>query len=379
MVQRTPDDNREIDAAGRISAAPVSKVSQFAPGSDPADAFSTLLEGVRRDVDARLAGFLDARVADSTRHGADVEAMAKAVRDLTLRGGKRLRPALVLVGYLAHDDTISEEPALDAGVALELLQTYLLVHDDWMDGDDLRRGGPSVPAMLRRHHGSRELGDAAAILAGDYAAALSLDVLSRLDAPAERVVRALSLFAEIQQHVICGQQIDIVGRVREVEAFYGLKTGSYTVRGPLLLGAILAGAPRRLAQILEEYAAPMGIAFQMQDDLLGVFGDPKRTGKPVGEDLRKGKSTVVLHKAQTMLTGADRKLLDAVVGNASARPDELDALTHVLDDKGVRSAVIRRISELIREALDALVDAPVSASSRAWLLGAASLIASRID
>jgi len=379
MVQRTPDDNHEIDIADRISAPPVSKVSQFVSGSDPVDAFSALLDRVRHDVDARLAGYLDARVADAMRHGADVEAMARAVRDLTLRGGKRLRPALVLVGYLAHDDTCPEEPALDAGVAFELLQTYLLVHDDWMDGDELRRGGPSVPAMLRRHHGSQQLGDAAAILAGDYAAALSLDVLSRLDAPPDRVVRALSLFAEIQQHVICGQQIDIVGRVREVETFYGLKTGSYTVRGPLLLGALLADAPLAIQTALEEYAAPMGIAFQMQDDLLGVFGDSAVTGKPVGEDLRKGKSTIVLHVARNTLSGADRKLLESVVGNPSARPADIARLTRVLDDAGIRAAVIRRISELIRHSLDAVVDVPISPSARAWLLGAASMIASRLS
>lgn len=363
----------------RISAPPVSKVGVFMSGADPADAFTSLIERVRHDVDARLAGFLDARVADSARHGEDVEAMARSVRDLTLRGGKRLRAALVLVGYLAHNDKLPEEPALDASVAFELLQTYLLVHDDWMDGDELRRGGPSVPAMLRRHHGSQHLGDAAAILAGDYAAALSLDVLSRLEAPPDRLVRALSLFAEIQQHVICGQQIDIAGRVTEVEAFYGLKTGSYTVRGPLLLGAILAGAPRNVMMGLEEYAGPMGIAFQMQDDLLGVFGDSAKTGKPVGEDLRKAKSTVVLHKARTVLQGADRKLFDAVVGNPRATPDDLAKLTSVLDERGVRASVIRRIGELIRQSLDALANVPTSASSRAWLLGAASMIASRLD
>ena len=123
--------------------------------------------------------------------------MARAVRDLTLRGGKRLRAVLVLIGYLASNQHGSFDPALDAGVAFELLQTYLLVHDDWMDGDERRRGGPSVPAMLREHHGSTRLGDAAAVLAGDFAAALSLDVLSRLDAPPERLIQALNLFAEM--------------------------------------------------------------------------------------------------------------------------------------------------------------------------------------
>lgn len=123
----------------------------------------------------------------------------------------------------------------------------------------------------------------------------------------------------------------------------------------------------------------MGIAFQMQDDLLGVFGDPARTGKPVGEDLRKGKSTIVLQSARATLKGADLELLEFVVGNPSARADDLAKLTRLLDERGVRAAVIRRITELIRQSLDAIVDVPISPSSRAWLLGAASMIASRLD
>jgi len=347
--------------------------------SDPEEAFRALLADVRRDVDARLAGYLDARVAETARHGADVEAMASAVRDLTLRGGKRLRAALVVVGYLADDENGLTDPALDAGVAFELLQTYLLVHDDWIDGDELRRGGPSVPAMLRAHHGSRRLGDAAAVLAGDFAAALSLDVLSRLDAPAERLVRALGLFAEIQQDVICGQQLDISGHETDVEVYYPLKTGSYTVRGPLLLGAILAGAPPEVVNALDRYARPLGVAFQMQDDLLGVFGDPNRTGKPVGDDLRRGANTVIAQQARRMLKEAERASFDAVFGNADATDEQIASVSEMLVDEGVRSAVVERIHGLIHDAISALVDARIDPSPRTMLLGFSSIIASRLD
>ena len=347
--------------------------------SDPEDAFRDLLSSVRRDVDARLAGYLDARVSETARHGQDAEAMASAVRDLTMRGGKRLRAALVVVGYLASDDSLAPGPAFDAGVAFELLQTYLLVHDDWMDGDERRRGGPSVPAMLREHHGSRERGDAAAVLAGDYAAALSLDVLSRLESPPERLIRALALFAEIQQDVICGQALDIAGSHTDVEQFYPLKTGSYTVRGPLLLGAILADAPPSIMSALDRYAHPLGVAFQMQDDLLGVFGDESRTGKPVGEDLRRGDKTIILQKARKLLRAEDREALDAVVGNPNATDEQVQRVSAMLVDAGVRGAVVERIHALIHDAIGALVDAPISPRARGWLLGFSSIIASRID
>jgi len=347
--------------------------------TDPEHAFRTMLTDVRRDVDARLAGYLDAWVAKTARHGADVEAMTRAVRDLTLRGGKRLRAALVLLGYLATDETCPSGPALDAGVAFELLQTYLLVHDDWMDGDDRRRGGPSVPAMLREHHGSVRVGDAAAVLAGDMAAALSLDVLSRLDAPPDRLVRAMGLFAEIQQDVICGQLLDIAGNDLDVEVFYPLKTGSYTVRGPLLLGAILADAPSDVMHALDQYARPLGVAFQMQDDLLGVFGDSAKTGKPVGNDLRRGAKSAIAQQALRTLDATDRAAFEAVFGNPDASDEQLAAITNLLTETGVRAAVVERIHRLIHEAISALVDAPIDRSPRTMLLGFCSILASRID
>lgn len=349
------------------------------PGDDPAHAFGSLLEQVRRDVDARLAGYLDARVAETARHGADVEVMAHAVRDLTLRGGKRVRPALLLVGFLSADDSLSPEPALDAGVALELLQTYLLVHDDWMDGDELRRGGPSVPAMMRKHHGSRQRADAAAILAGDYASALSLDVLSRLDTAPDRLLKALGIFAQIEQDVIVGQQLDVSGQIEDPEAYYALKTGSYTVRGPLVLGGTLANVPPGVMGALEDYGNPLGIAFQMQDDLLGTFGDMARTGKPVGQDLRRGKHTVISHEARRILGASDLKKLDRVFGNAQASDQAVHDVTAMLQNQGVVAAVVHRINELSTQAVAALRDVPLSKKGRTWLLGAASVIASRLD
>jgi geranylgeranyl diphosphate synthase type I len=368
----TRNNSQNDDAEGSV-------VGPRKPGEDPASAFENLLERVRRDVDARLAGYLDARVAETARHGADVEAMASAVRELTLRGGKRIRPTLLVVGYLACDDTLSPEPALDAGVALELLQTYLLVHDDWMDGDKIRRGGPSVPAMMRKRHGSRQVADAASILAGDYASALAMDVLSRLDTRSDRLLKVLGLFAQIEQDVICGQQLDVSGTVTDVEKYYALKTGSYTVRGPLVLGATLASTSPQVMAALEEYGNPLGVAFQMQDDLLGTFGDSTRTGKPVGEDLRRGKHTIVSHEARRILSAAEWRKFERVFGNTQATAQAIRDVTAMLQDKGVVHAVVQRIDQLANEAISALLDVPLSAGGRTWLLGAASVIASRLD
>jgi geranylgeranyl diphosphate synthase type I len=217
------------------------------------------------------------------------------------------------------------------------------------------------------------------VLAGDFAAALSLDVLSRLEAPPDRLVRALGLFAEIQQDVICGQQLDIAGHETDVEIYYPLKTGSYTVRGPLVFGAILAGAPPEVVNTLDRYARPLGVAFQMQDDLLGVFGDPNRTGKPVGDDLRRGAHTAIAQHARRLLDPSQLASFEAVFGNADASDESIASVTEMLVEAGVRGAVVERIHALIHEAISALVDSSIEPAPRTMLLGFSSIIASRLD
>src|SRR5690606_1480156 len=143
-------------------------------------------------------GFLDARVDSVRKHGPDVVAMVDAVRDLCMRGGKRMRAALAVVGYRATNTSATLEPALDAGVALELLHVYFLIHDDWMDEDDMRRGGPAVHAALAKRLRSAKLDEKSAILAGDYAAALATEAIARLEIPAARLPRVLACFSQMQ-------------------------------------------------------------------------------------------------------------------------------------------------------------------------------------
>ncbi|MGC4092334.1 MAG: polyprenyl synthetase family protein [Polyangiaceae bacterium] len=254
----------------------------------PSNAFMSLLASVQRQVDARLAAFLDERIEQAASNGPEVRQMVAALGDLSRRGGKRLRPALLVTGFRAVSSR-DLGAAIEAGVALELLQSYFLIHDDWMDGDLVRRGGPSVHALLARSLRDEHKGAASAILAGDYAAALALEVLANLRVTANKTAEILAAFAEMQLSAVAGQQIDLVGKARDIEAAYVLKTGSYTVYGPLRLGAILAGGSARLQARLERLARPLGVGFQLRDDLLSAFGDPKRTGKPLGNDLKAGK------------------------------------------------------------------------------------------
>jgi geranylgeranyl diphosphate synthase type I len=171
--------------------------------------------------------------------------------------------------------------------------------------------------------------------------------------------------------VVVGQQLDVLGRAEDVEAMHALKTGSYTVRGPLLLGATLAGAPAATLRALERFSAPLGVAFQLRDDLLGAFGTERETGKPLGGDLRTGKRTAVLAEAEPRLDPRGRRALGRVLGKADAPADAIDAATRALEACGARDAVTRRLAALCARSEEAAGRLPLAPRARAVLAGAA--------
>jgi geranylgeranyl diphosphate synthase type I len=320
------------------------------------DAFSEILGEARARVDARLAAWLRPRVLEAGAVSAEVGAAAEAVERLALRGGKRMRAALVAAGYEAcggEGSLVAVDPAM---VAVELLQAYLLVHDDWMDDDDVRRGGPTVHVTLRRRLGSARLGDAAAILAGDLASGYAQTALLESPQAPERVLRAARAFAAIQEEVVTGQLAEMCATVSapapSVEQIHALKTASYTVTGPLALGAHLAGADEARVAELARYGRPLGIAFQLRDDLLGVFGDPTATGKPVWSDLRQGKRTALV--AELRGDASAEALLGRVLGRTDARDADLEAVVRVMESSGAKARVEARLEQLLAEARRAL-------------------------
>jgi geranylgeranyl diphosphate synthase type I len=347
-----------------------------AMSSEEEHRYARFARQVRQAVEAHLAANLERKCAEADRHGAEPRAMVDAYRALAVRGGKRVRAVLVCAAHEAFGGDY--RAALPAAVGVELLQTYLLIHDDWMDGDEVRRGGPSVHAMLRERYGSTRLGDATAILAGDYGAALALEALAETALPAARVLAAVKELARIQGDVVVGQLLDVLGTARgaaEVEVMHALKTGSYTIAGPLRLGAILAGASQSALEALDRVAHPLGVAFQLQDDLLGTFGDPARTGKPRGGDLREGKRTALVAEIEDDRSA--RPLLDRVLGVADAPDEEVAALIGKLVSSGARARVEARATALLAEARAALEALPVPEEGRALLRGAVEALAGR--
>jgi geranylgeranyl diphosphate synthase type I len=354
--------------------------------------FADLVSVVKRSVEGRLAQLLDEAVLSVNSCGADAVAAIDALRALALRGGKRFRPVLIAAAYEAcggrgereAGGAIGEpwraasigEAVVLAGAAIELLQAYLLIHDDWMDGDDVRRGGPSVHALLRGTYRDVAAGDAAAILAGDYASALAQQALLSIPLAGERVVEAGRAFAKVQREVIAGQLLDMRGAAPgDVERMHDLKTGSYTVRGPLAIGAILAGATADQRAALDRFAAPLGVAFQLRDDLLGTFGDPRATGKPAGNDLRRGKRTALVAELADDAEAAP--LMKRVFGLAGASDSDVAAIVLRMEASGARARVEARLGQLLAAAERELAAAPLDSVGKGWLQGAVKALGER--
>jgi geranylgeranyl diphosphate synthase type I len=348
-------------------------------GANPVmpEQFGPFVSRVREQVEARLATWLDARVAEARGRGEAVGIVADSVRQLALRGGKRLRAVLLAAGYEACGGEGGIERVTPLGVALEVFQTYLLVHDDLMDGDDVRRGGPSLPALMRSAF-PRGQAEAMSVLAGDLAGAWAQRAAFEMDFEPARVVLAARELALVHEQVVEGQILDVrgaPGNAGEVEAMHALKTASYSVRGPVVMGARLAGAGDAQIAALVGFADPLGVAFQLRDDVLGTFGDARAMGKPAGNDLRGGKRTALVVDA--LRDAQASEALGRVLGQRDASDADVRAAVAHIEACGARARIEGRIAELAAQSREALGRAQLAPAGRSLLEGAIETLTER--
>jgi geranylgeranyl diphosphate synthase, type I len=347
------------------------------------------LSALAARVDRRLADLLDGEVARWRRVDPDLVEPLVALRQLVDAGGKRLRPAFCHWAFVGAGGDPDDDRLVDAGAAFEMLHAFALVHDDVMDGSDVRRGERTAHLRFGDRHDAagwrgegRRFGEGAAILVGDLAHVYADRLLG--DAP----TAVWSVWHELRLEINLGQYLDLLGTARAdrdpalARRISRYKSGKYTIERPLHVGAALAGRLAELRAALSAYGDPLGEAFQLRDDLLGAFGDPARTGKPVGQDLREGKPTPLLAVASERVAGgggADRAaaaLLDQV-GAPGLSDADVASIQQVLVDTGAVAAIEQRIRDLTSLAVDAVGTADLTPVARAELVELAWFVASR--
>ena len=311
-------------------------------------------------MDVRLAEVLEERRSSLPEAAPLIDAIAAVVA----AGGKRLRPAFCYWGYRSGGGTERDEIVAIAS-SLELLHTFAIVHDDIMDAAPERRGAPSVHAA----HGIDF-----ALLVGDLALVLADDLFMGSGFPPDVTARGFGCYSRMRQEVIAGQLLDLEasGQAEITEAaarrIAVLKSGRYSVEEPLLIGATLAGGSERLLDQLSRFAAPLGEAFQLRDDLLGTFGTSARTGKPVDSDIREGKRNILYAKTLALLTGSERVFFVEHWGAGSQLDDaDLDRLRGMIESSGARAATEALLEDLRGRAFAALERLEVSLDVKAAL------------
>jgi geranylgeranyl diphosphate synthase type I len=331
----------------------------------------------------RILALLDAEIDRWRAVDADLEEPLVALRDLVSGGGKRFRPAFCFWAFVGAGGDPLDDVVVDVCAAIEMVHACALVHDDVMDGAATRRGRPSIHqrfvdrhAAAHAHGEARRFGEGAAILIGDFAFVYA-DMLFASAPPSARPV-----YDDLRIELCVGQFLDLAGAASTVrdrgqaERIEVYKSGKYTVERPLHLGAALAGRLDDFADPFTAFGIPLGSAFQMRDDLLGVFGDPAVTGKPVGDDLREGKLTPLLAAATDLAKGTQAGLL-ARAGSPDLGADEIAALQELLVELGAVDEVERTIRRLVDEALAALHNAPITAEAQDALEQLAMFVAWR--
>lgn len=340
------------------------------------------------DFRARVQAVVDRVLVDQgsllTSLGDDLAPLADSLTGL-LSGGKRLRPAFCYWGWRGcATESTSDEGVLEAASSLEFLQACALIHDDVMDGSDTRRGLPAAHrhfASLHREeqwHGSPEgFGVGAAILLGDLCLSWADEVMLTASLPPHALTRAKRVYDEMRTELMAGQYLDLLeqarrgGSVDRALRVVRYKSAKYTIERPLHIGAAIADAPAEIFAAYTGYGLPLGEAFQLRDDVLGVFGDPAETGKPAGDDLREGKRTVLVAIATERASTAQASVLHRYLGDPALDARGIESLREVIEDTGARQSTETLIGDLLDSSLQALDTAPLDDEARGVLTGLA--------
>ena len=334
--------------------------------STSATATLDVASGLER-VDSRLSSFFAERIGASTGLGDDNQRLWTSAR-AAAEGGKRMRPRLVLTTLAALGCPV-DSTAIDTASAFELLHTAFLLHDDVIDRDTVRRGKPNLAGEFAATAAADGIersraalwGEAASILAGDLLLHAATALVGRLDVPAAARNRLLDVLDHSVVVTAAGELTDVALAVGlaapTLPAVLGMterKTAAYSVAGPIMAGAILAGGDDRLLAALAEYGRLVGVAFQLGDDLLGVYGEQERTGKSVLSDLREGKKTALVAFARST---ASWPSIEARLGRDDLTLADAAALAAVLEECGARRFVERLLVEQVDRAV-AVLDTP---------------------
>lgn len=344
-------------------------------------AFKETLKLYQGRVSKAIGSSLDGLIANSSAISSDAGQLSGNIKEFSLRKSKLIRPVLAVFGFKCVNNS-GEEAVLNSCVSIELVHDYLLIHDDIMDEAVLRRGKPAFHKLYEKNY-SAKLAEAHAVLAGDILAAFANEPILNSAFPDGLKLRALSKLNRIVIDTGFGQLVDmVVGSKKDfaeedVELIHTFKTAKYTVEGPLHLGAILGGASEAELKVLSDYAIPVGRAFQIQDDILGVFGSEEKLGKSVTSDIVEGKKTLLVWKALEKAGKEDRKFILGCLENKNLSLNDFNKLKKIFAGSGALDYSKEKARQLAEQGKKAILASGFSAEGKTFLVEMADYLINR--
>jgi geranylgeranyl diphosphate synthase type I len=324
-----------------------------------------IIKNLKKEIDRELEAFLNDKEAEGRKNNMPKEFFEAVgnVRSFMLRGGKRLRPILFYYGYTLAGGTDKKE-ALRTAIALEFLHIGFLIHDDVMDRDSMRHNGLSIHAEYEQDYGIKlmrkdmqHFGSAMAICLGDAVLAWNYEILARSSFEESAKKRAVVGMSRIITETAIGQMLDEIlqfGNDFSEEAIckvHNYKTARYTIQGPLQLGAILAGAGQEELDFISRFSIPLGIAYQIKDDIIGIFEEQEKIGKPVGSDIREGKKTLLVSYSLKKAADADKKFIFDRLGDRGLEREGIEKIREIMKSCGALEYSEQKINEFTEEFL----------------------------
>ncbi|MFA5129531.1 MAG: polyprenyl synthetase family protein [Patescibacteria group bacterium] len=328
------------------------------------------INGFAKRFQVELQTYLNERMSRSPVQTTDAKKLAQNSAQFVLRPGKRMRP--YLAAMTARAFKVDEDVCIRLGIALELFHDFALVHDDIMDRSDERRGMPTMHKLYEAEHARKKWrGDAphyglsSAILSGDLLYSWADDAISTLHVNETTLRHVIKAFNVMKEEVILGQTLDATIAVlpkgisrKQLLDVLALKSGRYSIGRPILIGYALAGQDVDERTVLD-VTEPLGVAFQIQDDILGTFGDPKKTGKSIDSDLREGKETILAWETRRRMEKEDdKKIWDRAFGNKDATQADLDAMRRIMSETGAYVYVKELAKQLMTKSIESAYQLP---------------------
>ncbi len=347
------------------------------------------LKDFKSEFDPILADFFAMAIAETERKDKLMAEALRHIEKITMSGGKRLRPALFCYGYLGVGGRDKQE-IIKASISVELIHSFLLIHDDIIDRDATRHNVMTTHLQYKKF-GEEFLSDSEAIHFGNSMAMLIGDAINifgnqqllNSDFKSEIIIKAMNKLQIIINNTIAGQIKDMAICLKkeitekDILQIYKYKTAKYTIESPLHLGAILGGASDEVLQSLSKLAILIGIAFQIQDDILGIFGSEKKIGKPVGSDISEGKQTVLISQARKKANEKQKNILENILGEKNLTKKDIEDFRKVIIDTGALEYAKSLAQKYVIESKKEIVKSPIAKKTKDFLIGIADYMMER--